>query len=267
MCCRVLVLVLLSLAPSAIRQGDGQSPTGASNDSPARIPVCGAVSGHVYLGDTKSPARNATVYLQPTMSLREFGAPGRSNGEDSGLSLSIETAIDGSYSFPQVPYGSYYVTALHAGYVSPYTSLSTAEGGSSSDFRESPGPEQNAARELVLKSMPQVDVQSTLPVNIDVVLERGGAINGTISYDDGTPATGVEVSALIRNPQAGKEPWTPFDRVPAHMWERILTDDRGSYRISGLPAGKYIVVAKLSASATFHRTVHPAQETTGQPQG
>ncbi len=259
----LLGLVFLILASPSPRQAEGQSPSEAPNASSAKIPAYGVVSGHVYLGDTKSPARNATVYLQPTMSLPDSGPSGRSNGEDSGLSISIETAFDGSYSFPLVPYGSYYVTALQAGYVSPYTRLSIADGGSLSEAGESPGPEQKAARKRVLKSIPQVDVQSILPVNIDVVLERGGAINGTVSYDDGTPATGVQVSALIQNPQAGKEPWIPFESVPAHMWDRIVTDDRGSYRISGLPAGKYIVVVKLSSIRSIRYISSHSTSSTG----
>ncbi len=256
-------LVFLILASPTHRRAEGQSPSEAPNASSAKIPAFGAVSGHVYLGDTKSPARNATVYLQPTMSLRESGPPGRSNGEDNGLSLSIETSFDGSYFFPQVPYGSYDVTALYAGYVSPYTRLSIAEGGSLSEAHEPPSSEQRAARERVLKSMAQVDVESILPVNIDVVLERGGAINGTVRYDDGTPAAGVDVSALIQKPQGGKEGWTAFDSMPANMWARIVTDDRGNYRISGLPSGKYVVVVKLSAIRSIRYISSHSTSSTG----
>ena len=246
-CCRVLALVLLSLAPVVIRQADGQSPPEVPTDSSAKIPAFGEVNGHVYLGDTKTPARNATVYLQPATSLQESGLLHKTGGENNGLSMSIETSFDGSYSLPRVPFGSYFVTAVHPGYVSPYTKLSMAEGGSSSRAADSLGPEQKATRELVLKSIPQVDVQSKLPVTIELILERGGAIGGTVTYDDGSPAVGVQVSALYRNAQAGKASWTPFDRVPAGMWERIETDDRGNYRISGLPAGRYMIQATLSA--------------------
>lgn len=226
----------------------GQEPASskAPNSSAANISAFGTVNGHVYLADMKSPARSATVYIQPAKSLREYGPPDQGSHEDTGLSMSIETAFDGSFSFSHVPYGSYYVVALEPGYVSPYTRLSLARGESFPQDGEPLTPGQKNARELVFKSIPQVDVESTLPLSVDVVLERGGAISGTITYDDGTPAAGVHVSALIRNSQPGKEPWISLDMM-SNMWNRMECDDRGNYRISGLPAGKYIVRASFSA--------------------
>jgi hypothetical protein len=243
----VTVFFLCSLASFGQQPATGSAP----NASSVNIPVSGVVNGHVYLGDTKTPARKATVYLQPAAALREDGPPGGGNRRDNGITISIETSFDGSYSFSHVPFGSYYVVAVQPGYISPFTSLSVAAGRSEPGDPESLGPERKTAREVVLKSIPQVDVQSSLPISIDVVLERGGAISGTIVYDDGSPGTGLEVSALIRSSHTGKESWNPVGTMLDQIFDSIVSDDRGNYRISGLPAGKYIVLASLSATRSI----------------
>ena len=78
---------------------------------------------------------------------------------------------------------------------------------------------------------------------IELVLSRLGAISGTIVDGDGEPFQGVLVRAL-RLRQDGA-------RLVATMaaWPR-LTDDRGRYRVFGLPPGSYFIVASLDASET-----------------
>jgi hypothetical protein len=241
---QVAMAILLCTLTSIGQQppASAKDPNASSGNSPA---VPGVVNGRVYLSDTKSPARSARVYLQPLASLLADGPPGQGNGQGHGITISVETSFDGRYSFTHVPFGSYYVVAVDPGYISPYVSLSLAKGRSSSETP--PGPQQKTATERVLKSLSRVDVQSSLPVDIDVALERGGAINGTITYDDGTPATSVQVSALIRSSEAGKESWVSVDMTPNQPWPGVRSDDRGNYRISGLPAGQYIVTASLNA--------------------
>lgn len=72
--------------------------------------------------------------------------------------------------------------------------------------------------------------------SVTVVLIKGGVITGTITNVAGNPVIGVHVSArMIRNSK---------DRRLARGFEsRVNTDDRGVYRIYGLPTGTYIVVA------------------------
>jgi len=90
-----------------------------------------------------------------------------------------------------------------------------------------------------------------LPTTIDVPLERGGAVTGTITYDDGGPAAGLEVNLLARMFQDGQETWAPLNLSAKGLLDRIKTDDRGSYRISGLPAGKYLVQVTLDLTTTI----------------
>lgn len=55
---------------------------------------------------------------------------------------------------------------------------------------------------------------------------------GTILFDDGSPAPGLWVGLLTRN--QGK--WVPIETGTADgMVQTVKTDDRGHYRISGLP--------------------------------
>jgi hypothetical protein len=113
------------------------------------------------------------------------------------------------------------------------------------------GPAQEAARELVLKGIPQVTVQSSLPATADVTLERGAAISGNVSYDDGSPAVGLEVDLLARMLQDGKETWAPFKVAPGSPFSSVYTDDRGNYRINGLPERKFIVQVTLNLMRTI----------------
>jgi hypothetical protein len=83
--------------------------------------------------------------------------------------------------------------------------------------------------------------------DIEVVLARGGAIVGTITDSAGEPFQGVLVRAM-RLRQVGAR-----TVATAAGWPR-LTDERGRYRVFGLPPGWYLIVASLNATeATFDR--------------
>lgn len=72
--------------------------------------------------------------------------------------------------------------------------------------------------------------------SVSFVLIKGGVITGTVTNVAGSPVIGVHVSArMIRDSN---------DRRLGRGFEsRVNTDDRGVYRIYGLPSGTYIVVA------------------------
>lgn len=108
---------------------------------------------------------------------------------------------------------------------------------------------QQAARGVVLKGIPRITVQSGQPATVDLTLERGAAISGNISYDDGNPAAGLRVEFLARILNDGKETWAePFLSFRDPGLTTTSTDDRGNYRISGLPAGKYIIATTFDLS-------------------
>jgi hypothetical protein len=79
--------------------------------------------------------------------------------------------------------------------------------------------------------------------DVDIVLNPGGAIAGTIVDSAGEPIKGVQVGALRLRQQDGRT-------LASAAGLPRLTDDRGRYRLFGLPPGMYMVVATLDATET-----------------
>jgi len=120
--------------------------------------------------------------------------------------------------------------------VSPITSL----GVSAPDLQKPDDP----LKEKIAKAVPRVTVQANLPAAIDVTLERGAAISGMVIFDDGSAASGLEVHRLVRK----KDEWVPMRSGPFEAYSLARTDDRGAYRISGLPAQEYLIEVDFSLS-------------------
>lgn len=72
----------------------------------------------------------------------------------------------------------------------------------------------------------------------DITLTRGGAITGRITGADGGPVIVERIQLTFVDP-TGKQQAFPAS-VNDEMW---LTDDRGVYRLFGLPPGRYLVNA------------------------
>jgi len=207
-------------------------------------PANTTVSGHVTCGDTNHPARFAAVLLipekpQPTQTADWANVKNEKDMAKllaknmaqtrKGTGLSAVSAIDGSFEMPKVPAGTYYVVAELKGYLSPLSALSSSERMSGGD-------------DAVKKIQAQAEkiVVQDAPVRVDVRLERGGSISGVIRYDDGNPSPDVKAVRMVMQ-EDGKWMVDTFNpSMPAPE-----TDDRGRYRISGLPKGKYAVSAEL----------------------
>jgi len=71
-------------------------------------------------------------------------------------------------------------------------------------------------------------------------LERPGAISGTVLDETGEPVVRAYVRALVQIRVAGR---IQFAAGPTSM-----TDDRGSYRLSGLSAGRYLILVPMVQS-------------------
>lgn len=198
------------------------------------------VTGHVYCADTNAPARLATVMLEPAAILEAAPATGPRNPKaDRQVQFgALQTGLDGGYTITDVPPGTYFVVAYKAGYLSPFTRFSL-------DALAHASPQE---REQMMKDLPRVTVQGAQPVSADVRLERGGAISGTIVFDDGTPAAGLPVRVLVREKQGGKEVWSALRASPLPWMGDMSephTDDQGRYRLAGLAARDYVVQVDL----------------------
>ena len=122
------------------------------------------------------------------------------------------TGPDGKYAITDLPAGSYTVTATRTG----FAAYSYQQGRSMTGAAVTLADGQQAA-------------------NIDLALVAGGVIAGRILDEDGAPFAGATVEALVRRMQGGGD--ALFSIATAQ------TDDRGEFRLFGLPPGSYFVSA------------------------
>lgn len=127
------------------------------------------------------------------------------------------SADDGTFAFERLPAGRFTVSAAKDGYV-PMNYGATRSG--------RPGT--------------TVAVTDRQPTRVELRLPRGAVITGTVTGVDGLPAPGIMVSALSQRfvPIPGER------RFVAIGVSSGPTDDRGIYRIYGLPAGDYVIAAQ-----------------------
>jgi Carboxypeptidase regulatory-like domain len=119
------------------------------------------------------------------------------------------TDRDGRFEFRGLEPLNYYVSAVHKAYVPLLLNLDDSE-------------------------------PSTYRVgdSVTVVLTKGAVITGTVTNQAGEPVVGVRVRARIIRGDGSLLPFLSGRYIPERS-----TDDRGIYRIYGLPAGTYVVWA------------------------
>jgi protocatechuate 3,4-dioxygenase beta subunit len=122
------------------------------------------------------------------------------------------TGADGKYAIADLPAGAYTITATRTGYA-PFT-YGRGRTGTGTPIAVANG--QHVA-------------------NIDLPLVAGGVIAGRILDEDGSPFAGASVEALAYRYQNGG---TTLVSVTTAQ-----TDDRGEFRLFGLPPGGYYVSA------------------------
>lgn len=129
-------------------------------------------------------------------------------GRSNGMPRMAQTDGEGRFSADELPPHAYRVWANAPAYVTPE------------------GPD--ASR----------DTYSWPGSSVTITLVKGGVITGTVTSASGEPVVAMAVSAMPAR-QKGK---------PASGWRRqAATDDRGVYRIYGLKAGEYRVLAGAGA--------------------
>jgi len=152
--------------------------------------------------------------------------------------MQVETGIDGSFSAQDVPPGDYYVLASAAGYVQPRYLLQAAYDAGEDVLRGVVG-------------VPVIRVSADHATEVGITVSRGAAIEGHLLWDDGAPVNNASVEA---EPTAKDHKNLPqqFSMMGIGLGNMMmLTDDRGHYRISGLPPGEYWVRATLQTSSHF----------------
>lgn len=87
--------------------------------------------------------------------------------------------------------------------------------------------------------------------SVMLVLIKGGVMTGTVTTATGDPVIAVNVSARMIRDGKGRQ-------LPRGFAKDGSTDDRGVYRIYGLPTGTYIVVAGSSSQNHSWFGVNPS---------
>jgi len=144
-----------------------------------------------------------------------------------GVRRSINTDESGKFVADDLPRASYAVTVQAAGYI--------------------------------VVRQPEDTIHHKPGDSVSLVVRKGGAITGRVTNADGDPVVGVQISATLLRDERGR-------RNESTYGSSRYTDDRGIYRIFGLPPGSYIVAAgsKLVGSANVNAfgddvpTYHPS---------
>jgi hypothetical protein len=132
---------------------------------------------------------------------------------------SVVTDDDGRFVFDRLPAGTYSLTAKKAAYL----------------------PAEFGARRPARSGSPIALAESERRV-VSFTIFKGGAIAGTLRDETGRPVAGVAVAAV--NARVLEYPQRLPDPLP------VVTNDRGEYRLFGLPPGEYVVAASPTPGGT-----------------
>ncbi|MBS1797613.1 MAG: carboxypeptidase regulatory-like domain-containing protein [Acidobacteria bacterium] len=252
LCSAALILIALTLTPKASLQTNAnvaatnaarvsnarptprRSPRASSNAASVEYPPTPApaplstIRGRVYYADTGRAVKRCMVML-----MRDDGSGG------PGGAPSAITDGEGAFQMKKVAAGTYYAMVNAPGVVSP---LAYADF-SKSNEREGLRDAYAYFDKIVVDGVTDLDVQ--------IGAQRGGAIGGRVTYDDGDAAIGVKVEILrkVGDKFFGVVPnFSAIVSAIASGGGGYQTDDRGVYRFAGLPPGDYII--KVTESAT-----------------
>ena len=166
------------------------------------------------------PARSALASIAGTVTIAADGKPvsrARVTLSSAQLTQSRVTVSDesGAFAFADVTPGSYELLVMRTGYAA------VLEG------RTRGVPVRVLAGQGLTGVVLRVQPESVIP--------------GRLYDEDGSPLAGAEVEALSLRASSGRQSLVPVSTT--------RTDDRGEFRIAGLPAGQYFVIARDAAFA------------------
>lgn len=194
------------------------------NYRPTPEPPKSTIRGRVIYSDTGRAVRRAGLILFPT----KGGAGGRESG---GV-----TNERGEFEIRDVAEGRYFVSVNAPGVLTPLSALSKFD-----------SPPLSGSEELadIIKDYQEIVVNGITDVDVTVTAQRGAAVSGRIGYADGDPAIGVRVEILRKKEGRYSGVISNLSDVFGAMFgggtSGLKTDDRGVFRVAGLPAGEYVV--------------------------
>ncbi|MDQ3255646.1 MAG: carboxypeptidase-like regulatory domain-containing protein [Acidobacteriota bacterium] len=188
-------------------------------------PSPGSISGRVTIGG--KPAPRVFVVLEPF----------EHNATNARLPRTI-TDEEGVYALLRVPEGRYTVKPVAPSFI----------------IAEGPGAERAGSRlhsSLGLEGFIVTVARGDMIERIDFDLVPGGVITGRVTDAGGRPVIAAPVYCLRLNERGSSD---------GASSKSSDTDDRGIYRIYGLPAGSYLIsVSGVGSTARrYPRMFHPA---------
>jgi hypothetical protein len=169
-------------------------------------------------GRVRTPGPNGTAIRRAAIELREADGPVR-------IALADD---DGRFVFDHLLADAYQITASKVNYV-------TATYGE---------PTPGTGRGLDLR----VDAAHPAP-SVTLTMARAGVVSGFVHDALGRPVRGWQMTAFFA--PAGSGPLATQALQAAATYNAgtpVSTDDRGEYRLWGLPAGRFLVAAARSAA-------------------
>ena len=207
----VILLIVAACTTLTLSQTKGTAPP--EKEEPP-IPTF-TVRGRVVFDDTDRPVRRSEI------SLMQFPVRGEQVGS--------ATDREGRFVINNVRSGVYFAWVNSPGIIAPFAFMKINEN----------GPEEAMNVKAIKEYCTEVIVNGS-DVNVTIHARRGGIISGKVTYSDGDPAINAIMAIIRRNE---KEPVRVFAGLSAAGLLSAHTDDRGRYRISGLPPGEYVVSA------------------------
>lgn len=203
----------------------GAPPAGgtAAAGQPADA-AAGTISGVVRRPDTKEPVDGVTVAIL---------APGARGIAGAPAEVSVVTDSNGRFTFPNLAAGNYNVRAQREGYFGN-------------------APVGAAAAPQAATAAARIDAQSqTVQLQLDLI--PGGSIIGRVTDGTGRPQSNAQVIALRKAYNGG--------RVVLQQVKTTPTDDRGDFRIWGLPPEQYYVRVQPRTAVAARGLQNPALPT------
>jgi hypothetical protein len=210
-----LAFALVAAGHAHVRRAHAQEEVVVQREKKEE-PTC-VVYGRAVYAETSRPVRRARVTLLSTGGNR--------------TDLDALTDANGEFRIKGVHAGSYFVSIDAPGLMSPVSFLTFEE------LRA--GVFDKASGSVGMREFfDVVEVDGKADKEVTVRARRGAAISGRVTYSDGDPAVGVSVQIMRRSDGRLAMFLNGLSRV---AMSGLHTDDRGVYRIAGLPPGDYVV--------------------------
>jgi hypothetical protein len=219
----VLAFTLLNVWPTPARRAHAQETDTPPQGEKKEEPTC-VVYGRAVYAETNRPVRRARIMLLSTNDRR---------GEAGTL-----TDARGEFRIKDVRAGTYFIAIDSPGLISPvgFFTFDQLNANALGDVVKSDG---------FRKFFEVIEIDGKTDKEVTVRAHRGASISGRVTYEDGDPAIGMNVGITRRSD--GKLSVFIFG-LGRTIMAGLRTDDRGIYRIAGLPPGEYVVSVYEEAS-------------------